>query len=104
MPLVSLDYQDSARRDPPSQGARSLIVGPGEYWSRCNGWVALQILRVPDGPQKLHQMVRKTGQFIAESADSVDKEMSQYSGGSMKKYAVALLSLAGSLALTPVAS
>jgi hypothetical protein len=34
----------------------------------------------------------------------MDKEMSQYSGGSMKKFAVALLTSAFALAITPVAS
>jgi hypothetical protein len=41
---------------------------------------------------------------MAERVVSVDKELSQYSGGSMKKYAAVLLTLAGALAVSPIAS
>jgi hypothetical protein len=55
--------------------------------------------------RNLHDWFGKMGQFIAESADSVDKkELRQYSGGSMKKLAVSLLTLAAALAYSPVAS
>jgi hypothetical protein len=65
--------------------------------------VALQIHRVPAGPQ-FERSIRIARQFIAESADSVDIEMNQYSGGSMKKFKVALLALAAVLAITPIVS
>jgi hypothetical protein len=66
-------------------------------------WGALRILRVPAG-SKPASLGPGAGKFIAESADSVDKEMSQYSGGRMKKLAVVFLTLAGALAVAPVAS